>query len=279
MRKFAGFPIVLNYNLHQQKRSWNKSVDMHKAGQYQQEKQLSIKTYTSSDSTLESNMYAPEIKKWEDTVSGMLQDVFANPVGRTVMGLINKNTTVWIVPMFDPPMQKSCSCAQTGPLDYVIQPGGSVATGVGFGDTVIQFRPELGDDTLLHELVHAYRYSRKKFDPKDLQISDDGRADTENTEEFFAHQMETIYLSLGSRKLEMDYEFNQIVEKDAIYDFLIGNLDLIKALKYFLRHEYLAMLAAHSFSADYNPFRDYANLEKIYLQTDPSLTAIPDLAN
>lgn len=277
MRKFGGFPICINYNFHQQRRSWNKSVEMHKAGRYQQEKELSINTYKSSDSTLESNMYQQEIKQWEDTVSGMLQDVFSNPVGRTVMGLINKSTTVWIVPMVDPPNQKSCNCAQTGPLDYVIQPGGSVATGVGFGDTVIQFRPELGDETLLHELVHAYRYSRKKFDPQIIDIYKDGHSDTENTEELLAHQMENIYLSQTSQKLTLDYQWDEDADKDTIYDFLVGNLEILQTLKYFLRHEYLAMLAAHSFSANYNPFRDYAALEARYLSGDNSLSTIPEL--
>src|SRR5262249_27000504 len=151
-----------------------------------------------------------------------------------------------------------CSCAQTGPLRYEIQPNGSYARGAGFGDTLIDFTPELGDDTLFHELVHAYRYSYKKFNPMFINVNTDRLRATQSTEEFFAHQMENIYLSQASRPVTMDYTWAWELNKSEIYDFLQKNSEMLQALKYFLRHEYLAMLAAHTFSTDYNPFRDYA---------------------
>ena len=52
---------------------------------------------------------------------------------------------------------------------------------------------------------------------------------------------------------------------------------LLQTLKYFLRHEYLAMMAAHTFTTtDYNPFRDYAVLEAEYLKGTISPT-VPEL--
>jgi hypothetical protein len=51
---------------------------------------------------------------------------------------------------------------------------------------------------------------------------------------------------------------------------------MLQTLKFFMRHEYMAMLAAHSFATDYNPFRDYAALEAEFLK-GTSLRELPEL--
>jgi hypothetical protein len=283
MRKYKSFPIIINYNLHKQLRNEHKEDDFYSANQRDEEKRVYIETTRTSDETLENNMYRVEIDDYESTVFRCLETIERNAVGRMVLGLINKQTVVWIVPETD--AMKKCSCAQTNPLDYVPQKG-SVGRGVGFGDTVIQFDPKLGDDTLFHELVHAYRYSYKKFSPICIEVppSTDPRrpqSSCGSSEEFFAHQMENIYMSQANRPLTLDYYYSLDHEspgKDEIYDFLLGRVDRLEALKYFLRHEYLAMLAAHSLlSADYNSFRDYPMLEAKFLK-DNSLDALPELA-
>ena len=57
MRKFGAFPIVVNYNLHTQLRFNRKEDDLYRAGRRQEEKQLYIKASTTSDATLENNIY------------------------------------------------------------------------------------------------------------------------------------------------------------------------------------------------------------------------------
>jgi hypothetical protein len=276
MRKYGAFPIIINYNLHMQLRNNHKQDDLYLAGRRKDEKQLYIKTSTTSDETVENNLYKVEIDQYESTVFRCLQTIEGNPVGRMVLGLINKQTVVWIIPETD--AMKKCSCAQTNPLDYVIQ-AGSVARGVGFGDTVIQFQPELGDDTLFHELVHAYRYSYKKFSPICIDVPNPGPkgSDCGSSEEFLAHQMENIYMSQANRPLTLDYYDMAPARKNEIYDYLLHHVDRLEALKYFLRHEYLAMLAAHSLNPDYNSFRDYPLLEAKFLN-DNSLSTLPELA-
>ena len=278
MRKFGQYPIVVNYNLHTQARSENKEAALHKARDYEAERKLSIKTNTTSDSKIENNLWKEDIDRYEATICKCLQKIESNPVGRMVLGLINKQTTVWIIPKSDADL-KQCFCSQTWPLNYELQMDGSVARGVGSGDTVIQFRPELEDNTLFHELVHAYRYSYKKFQPMTIYYRVEqtpGAQNAQSTEEFLAHQMENIYMSQGRRKLEMDYSYNKVADKEEIYDFLTDNSDMLQTLKYFLHHEYLAMLAAHSFATDYNPFRDYAALEAKYLEGS-EMRELPEL--
>ena len=83
-------------------------------------------------------------------------------------------------------------------------------------------------------------------------------------------------MSQANRPLTLDYYDASPTRKDEIYDFLVNHVDRLEALKYFLRHEYLAMLAAHSLSADYNPFRDYGMLEAKFLK-DSSVSTLPEL--
>jgi hypothetical protein len=276
MRKFGAYPIVVNYNLHTRLRSQNKEGDFHRAGRYEEERELDIKINTSSDSTIERNLYKQELNEYEQTVCNCLRKIEGNPVGRMVLGLINKKTTVWIVPKSDEELKK-CSCALTGPLKYDIQKDGSVARGAGSGDTVILFNPKLGDDTLLHELVHAYRYSYNKFQPLNVDYRTEYASYTVRSEEVLAHQLENIYMSQAKRPLTLDYFSEAIADRKAIYDFLTANYFLLQTLKYFLRHEYLARMAAHTFTTtDYNPFRDYAALEAEYLKGAIS-TTVPEL--
>jgi hypothetical protein len=286
VRKFGKYPVVINFNLHTQLRSKFEVERLDQARLYEQERRLSIKTNTTSDSTLEKNLWKDEIKAYEDAVYGCLEKICTKPVGRMVLGLINPSTTVWIIPKPDKELN-ACRCATTEPLKYEILKDG-VARGRGYGDTVISFSlsPELGDDALFHELVHAYRYSYKKYDPFIIDVRSGalvkGKSlrEKQSTEEFFALQMTNIYLSQANQPLLADYTWQYMSTKDEIYDFLVANIDVMRTVKYFLNHEYLAMLAANSFPVDhnpYNPFRDFAELEKRVLKDHPSLPTLPEL--
>jgi hypothetical protein len=265
MRKFANYPVIVNYNLQTRLGSDSQEVTLHEAKKYQQEKDLSIKVTKTSDATLKEFHWKKELEQFETDVYGQLQSIFGNPVGRKVLDLINKRTTVWIIPKSDIEY-KNCTCAMTSPLNYDIPKDGSYAYGTGFGDTVILFDVRLGDDTLFHELVHAYRYSSKKFKDVTLNVDNDHELYQEKAEEFFAHTMENIYLSQGGRKLSKDYYDQEPANKDEIYDFLAFNLEMIDFMKFLLHHDTLASIAARSFQADYNPFRDWKEIEERYLR-------------
>lgn len=276
MRKFAEYPIRINYNLHTQLRYKREEDQLYRAGQYEAERQLFIKTTTTSDSGIENNLWKHEIDQYEATVYKCLQKIDSNPVGRMVLKQINPMTTVWIIPKADADMKAVGTYnAQTHPLKYDIQWNGDINRGFGSGDTVIWFHPKLGDDTLFHELVHAYRYSHNKWDQ--IKIVFVGSMPRDNSEEFFAHEMENIYLSQNNRQLTKFYQ-GPFSNKEEIYDFLVKNSQLMQTLKYFLRHEYLAMLAAHSCDTSYNPFRDYRMLEERYRKGDPSQQELPELS-
>jgi hypothetical protein len=231
-----------------------------------------MKVNTSSDATIENNMYRQELDDYEQAVYSLLRQIDGNRVGRMVLGHINKKTTVWIVPR-SPEELKHDFSAQTGPLKYDIQT--DYSRGYGSGDTVILYNPELGDGVLLHELVHAYRYSFDKFVPVNLHYSNGFSRYTTTSEEILAHVIQNIYLSEAKQLLCLDYRSGWGgYTKEETYKVLVGNERLMWILNYFSRHEYLAIMAAHAFkTTDYNPFRDFATLEATSLKTRPLVPA------
>lgn len=285
MRKFKEYPIIINYNLHAQLREESKETELHKEKRYEDERALDVKVNTTSDSTIKDTDYTPELKQYEEAIYQCLRKVDANPVGQVVLEALNKKTTVWIIPKSDKALKQSYS-AQTWPLNYVIQKNGDVGRGEGAGDTVIQFQPDLKDDTLFHELVHAYRYSWKRYKPLPISVSDKVYSNGNrniyryadyNSEEFLAHQMQDIYLSQSNRPLLKDYHWDEVSDKKTIYNFLLENFDLMGALKFFMHHETLALLGAHRFATDYNPFRDFRLLEAQWLKRKDALRVLPEL--
>lgn len=268
MLKFGAYPIKVNYNLHTRLRNKHKEEEFHRAGQYLEERKLDMKSNTSSDATLEKNMYRQELNDYEDAVGSILRKIEGNPVGRMVLGHINKKTTVWIVPK-SPEELKQDYTALTGPLKYDIQ--ADYARGYGSGDTVILYNPELGDGVLLHELVHAYRYSFDKFVPVNLDYCNGYSRYSTTSEEILAHVIQNIYLSEAKQSLCLDYKsYWDTSTKEETYKVLVGNERLMWILNYFLHHEYLAIMAAHAFkTTEYNPFRDFATLEAASLKSRP----------
>jgi len=276
MRRFEAFPVVVNYNIHIRKRAWPEEVKLHEAKEYVQERELSIKTTTTSDSTIENNLWKDEIDKFETRVVTCLERIKRHTIGRMVLGSINKQTTVWIVPRSDAELkERGNHSATTGPLRYEIQTDGSYARGAGSGDTQILFHPSFGDDVLFHELVHAYRYSYKKFSPMPYYVRTDRSTNTSNSEEFFAHHMQNMYLSQGNRKLGLDYTWGGNDDKNEVYDFMLQNVDTLMLLKYFLLNDPMARLAASRLDAPFNPFRDYKMLEAKFLENNKSLRELP----
>jgi hypothetical protein len=274
MLKFGAYPIKVNYNLHTRLRNKDKEDQLHLAGQYLEERKLDMKVNTSSDATIENNMYRQEMNDYEQAVCSLLRKIDGNRVGRMVLGHINKKTTVWIVPKSDEELKHDNS-AQTYPLNYDIQTNGMYVRGYGSGDTVILYNPELGDGVLLHELVHAYRYSFDKFVPVNLDYSNGYSRYTTTSEEILAHVIQNIYLSEAKQSLCLDYKsYWDGSTKEETYKVLVGNERLMWILNYFLRHEYLATMAAHTFkTTEYNPFRDFATLEAASLKTRPLVPA------
>lgn len=258
MIQFKPYRIYIVHSEHSQLRAESEIMELNRTKDYEKEKLANKTALTKTDDPL----WKEEIEKYEKGVCRMLERIHATAIGKLFFKILNPKTDIWIVPHTAKAFKK-CYCAQTFPLNYETKPFEGYT--IGHGDSYVYFNPnkDFQDDTLFHELIHAYRYSYNKFERFSLAN------DEYNTEEFLAMMMQNIYLSL-SGKLQLYYTYHDGSvnghpsvwgTKSEIYDHFLDNAEFIMVLKHFLTHEYLAMLVANSLNADFNPFRDYSALE------------------
>jgi len=261
MRQYKQYKIFINYSEHSRLRAAYEVNELNRQGQYEQEQSVFNQSLKKTDDPL----WKEEIDKYESEIYKMLANIESTDVGKLFFKILNPKTEIWIVPQTSKDF-KRCYCAKTMPVNYDTKP----FTGYdkGKGDAYILFSPNVDfqEDTLFHELIHAYRFAYDKFEPQFVFAKGEY-----NTEEFLAMMMQNIYLSqLGKLQLQFTYhdgfvDNHPAVEgtKEEIYSHLTDDQQFVQVLKFFLAHEYLAMLAAHSLpNVPFNPFRDYANLEK-----------------
>ncbi|MEP7075632.1 MAG: hypothetical protein ABI878_07445, partial [Acidobacteriota bacterium] len=117
------------------------------------------------------------------------------------------------------------------------------------------------EDTLLHELVHAMRFSTNRFARK--PFLDARHENFPDSEEFIATQIQNIYR--GSRRqndLYDPYQREVFMRKDQMYEWLAQDAETVMFLKFFLDTEPVANAAALLKQPEYNPFRDYNQIAK-----------------
>ena len=197
-------------------------------------------------------IHAHERKTYETAITRALESICGTPVGLWVLGSIDRSSKVWIAP--DPDLKY---VAQTHPAKTVKE-GGGIRVHINlepWGDTL--------EDVLLHELVHAMRFSLGRYDPRPL---DD---DFPSSEEFLADQFANVHRSfLGKTRFYDHYTaFNANASKGTLYSKFVETPMQVMALKFCLDHEPIAQRLARlpQSRPDYNPFRDYPTLERMTL--------------
>ena len=261
MYHFAPFPIYVVYSRQNQLDAAYEVDELYREKQYEQQRSVSADAITREDTDRSSQFAA---RNYYLRVASLLRKISSTKIGAILLKQFK--TAVYIVPRTG-----GCYCAQTYPLIYQIAP--EINYSRGKGASYIWFAPDekFQDDVLFHELVHAYRFAFDKFEPRSVANGE------YNTEEFLAHQLQNIYLSELKKPIYFTYRTEEISTKARIYEHFLTNPEFPMVLKYFLRHEYLAMLAAHVEGSDYNPFRDAEKIEQKYLERlgDPTIKTLP----
>jgi hypothetical protein len=267
MFQFKPYPIYVVYSRQNQKDAQPQISQYYRDKEYEWQKYVTNVGITTEDTDPRSLPFA---RKYEADIRDRLKRIDGTEIGRTLFKQLKSD--VWIVPRIG-----GCYCAQTYPLDYETK---QLDYSIGKGDTYVWFDPnkDFEDDTLFHEFIHAYRYGFNKFERRAFANNE------YNTEEFLAHTMQNIYLS--SRKKPLLFTYNagsvdghpsEIGYMGSIYQHFLENPEFVMVLRYFLDHEYFAMLVSNMKSAQFNPFRDYKILERMYLERlgDPTIKSLP----
>jgi hypothetical protein len=274
MIDFQNFPITIVYSLHRQQTItplWNQFYAELKGARRNALRNLlhlniegakrSFDTIVEKENMIAAAMqwqliedleykYKTEIREYEKTMERTLITISKTSIGKKLLNLLNPAEKVWIIP---PDWDEA-----TATTDRLPDAAG--------GQVVIKFdpkswrktrtKPDQVEDTVVHELVHALRISWKRFLHKRIGGSDFG-----SSEEFIATQIENIYRSSrGTNKNYSAYRGDSRNKKD-MYQYLVEHAELIMALKFFLKDEPLAQYATNLNQPDYNPFRDFKELE------------------
>jgi hypothetical protein len=138
-------------------------------------------------------------------------------------------------------------------------------------------RASLSPAILFHEMIHAYRDGRLGFFGMIRVGGFEGYSDPNGAEEFFALQMQNVYLwQRGGHYFYASYDNRARVSKDGAYQILAGDPMVLSAFRYFLSNDPLAATVAswkHPANS-YNPWRDLPVLERIYLGRRPGLNRL-----
>jgi len=207
----------------------------------------------------------PRAKAFEARVLGLLNAISNTKVGRAVLTCMPKDVPVWIVPYDRLNQRVFAKLAAVTALKNVNREEEGVQ---------IMYSPEMwcstscggragyrADETLFHELVHAYRQAAvgvagMKTTPVNLNA---------NYEEFFAFQLETMFASEnGQTVLRLHYETSDTGSQDDLETFLHYSADALAALEYFVRFDRLASATLQLKTSTYNPFRDLDRLKQKY---------------
>lgn len=211
---------------------------------------------------------SPNSQWYEKRVSALLAYIRHTTTGRTLLAGLPRETRIWIIPVDS---NAAHNKGTFGFADTSLMSGG-LTEGVR-----IKFSPETWaytaygqlpnsrpDEVLFHELVHAYRFTKRNLPaPKQVILNDGGNAPPNGTspEEFLATQMTNVYVSgKGGHVFTIDYDTSELGDQAAAEDTLRSFKPYLETLAAFASDPLAKTVA--KINTGYNPFRDLDRLTK-----------------
>lgn len=263
MKKFLNYPIYINHPGTWEKVRLRQRDHFVDKGDYQMMSWLDYMGKRLYE-IMEDQHPESEGIAFERDVYQQLQTISTTLIGRLLFDSLDRNQKYWIIPL-DFLDKTDCECSA-----YTF-PGHPKAG----GGTRIYYNPSdfnpssqrwIGaDDILFHELVHAYRMGSVGYE---IVNGAKFMNDHKNGEEFFALQMQNMYLACrNAPRFYRTYKRLESVSKSTAYQYLSESAESLMALRHYtIREPLAAKVALWKFPADsFNPFRDYPVLERIYI--------------
>lgn len=261
MRKFDSYPIWINHPGIWEETRQRQRDHFVEIGDY---KMMSWLDYTGKriyEITEDITPGAIEIA-YENLVYQQLRLIARTRIGRLLLGSLNPGVKYWILPL-DLIDRLDCTC---GAYTFPGHPreGGGIRIYYNPTDFNSPEKRWIGsDDILFHELVHAYRNGSVGYD---VVNAAEPMRDNTNAEEFFALQMQNVYLAgRGAARFYRTYNGLESVSKGSAYQYLAGEPEAGRVLRQFVNTDPVAgKVAGWRDSPDsFNPFRDHLVLERL----------------
>ena len=267
MKQFRNYPIYINYSRAGEISEW-------RADYFQTQGDSKMAEWMNSTGAglLETAVYtnlSPEAIAYEESIVEQLKIIDKTALGKLLFDSLNPTEKIWIVPLYEK-LQNICGCV--GLTVGVVSPkqGGGIHVWYdteGVDAPAINYTP---DSILFHEMIHAYRIGRVGFGGQNNQQL----REYKSVEEFLAIYMQNVYFALrGNLRFTRSHSRSTtVLSKDEIYSYLSSDAEAMSALRYYLRNEPLAAKVASRMHPLFNPWRDFAKLERIFRGRNPYLS-------
>jgi Effector protein len=293
MRKFRNYPIYINYNIYteaeRQTARFESDVRFHRSAEslkfakevdtarregwsdnyydYRRERRHANADDFGryhEDIRIESKP-SQEAVQFENDVLKQLNIIASTAIGRLLFDCLNPNAKVWISPMYGDD-RKNCECgAWVDPWIMKKEEGGGVRMHYNPKDHL-----DRADDILFHEMIHAYRGGWVPYTAQHhIRMSEYASA-----EEFIATHLQNVYRSCRGHFwfYRSHNRFLWHLIKEEMYEYFANDVEVVEAFRYFLAHEPLASRVAKMKEPEFNPWRDFAELERMFRGRDPYLS-------
>ena len=269
MKKFKTYPIFINHPGSWEEVRLRQREAFVEKGDYQMMAWLDD-TAKELYATMEDPNPTSVTRRYEEQVYNAMGLINGNQLGSLLLDSLDESIKYWIVPLdyIEKQLCKGCA-AYTFP--------GTPKQG---GGERIYFNPSdfhqalpmrySSDDVLFHELVHAYRDGEIGYSKTNSkQLNKAMLPDYDTMEEFFALQMQNIYLACRhGTSFYHSYLRPQSISKDGAYEVFENDPRLLSVFRYFYDNEPLAEQVTRLAMPDdaFNPWRDLDDLEQAYLK-------------
>ncbi len=272
MKKFKTYPIYINHPGSWETVRQRQRDEFVNQGDYQMMAWLDD-TGKALYATLEDPSPTPTTRAYEQQVYDAITLIDHNQLGSLLLDSLNDGVKYWIVPL---DYMDRAACGQCAAFTF---PG----TPKQHGGERIYFNPSewhraaqirySSDDILFHELVHAYRDGELGYaNTNTKNLNKAMLPDYTTMEEFFALQMQNIYLACrGMNVFYHSYLRPQGISKNEAYKVFENDPRVLSVFRYFIDNEPLAEQVTRLALPDdaFNPWRDIDDLEHAYLKKHP----------
>jgi hypothetical protein len=275
MRKLEGYPIYVNHAGRYEAARRQQLYEFARKGDKQMVDWL---TWTGRRlyEIIEDKRPGPQAQVFEGEVMKLLRWILATKVGKLLFDALDPEIRYWIIPLWD---ESKCKCGGAYTFPGHPKEGGGIR--IYFNPLGAEARKErrwiTSDDVLFHELVHAYRMGHAGYHT--VNAAKPVRDNTD-AEEFLALQLQNVYLGhRGSTRFYRSYSSLQPVSKDSAYQYLSTEAEALMALRYWVEKDELVTDVSRWLQPpqSFNPFRDQAVLERIWLRGTTGISKLPDL--
>lgn len=224
--------------------------------------EIAVDQALDRDELLEEVTRAKRTKEgdeYESEVLALLEDIRGDATGRVLMDKINAQWRIWVVPLTEK-RQEKCACVGVTSGRMSVNNGG----GVRLYFTPLPGQSEDGyfsnQDILFHELVHAYRSS--VLDNKSQWTSP--LRDYKSEEEVLAVHVTNVYRAgRGYHNYYRSHQISTLLNKHMIDRYLAHDREVFFTMQAFLKEDKLAQAIARLKAPRFNPWRDFAELQRI----------------